>query len=122
MATYEIVGKIHWVGETEPKSNNFRIRRFVLYDESAPQYPQYVKIQLKQENCALVDGLKVGDLVKVLFALEGRQFTNSRTGGTDFFTTVTAFRVVLLSRSRDGDRDFSPPTVPLETSYGEEPF
>ena len=78
-------GILHKVFDTEQKSERFQAREFVV--ESEEQYPQFIKFQLVQDKCELIDSYNEGDRVKVHFDLRGREWNGK------FFTNVNAWRV-----------------------------
>ena len=78
----DITGKLHKVFETEQKTESFKAREFVI--ETAGEYPQFVKFQLTQDRCAIVDSYKEGDALKVHFDLRGREWQGK------YFTNLNA--------------------------------
>ena len=83
--SYEITAKLHKVFEIQSKTNTFQAREFVL--ETEGQYPQYVKFQLTQDRCSLIDNYKEGDTVKVHFDLRGREWNEK------YFTNLNAWKI-----------------------------
>lgn len=83
--SFEIVGKTHKIYETESKSEKFQAREFVI--ETDGQYPQYVKFQLTQDKCSLIDNVKEGEMIKVYFDLRGREWNEK------YFTNLNAWRI-----------------------------
>ena len=84
--SFEVVGKLHKVFETETKGNNgFQAREFVI--EVSGMYPQFVKFQLTQDRCQLVDNYKVEQNIKVYFDLRGREWNEK------FFTNLNAWKI-----------------------------
>ena len=67
---YEITGEIHRVDDTQTYGSGFRVREFVVLDESFD--PQPIVFKLLQDKVELVENLKQGDRVKVTFELQGR--------------------------------------------------
>lgn len=82
---FQMEGILHKVFDTEQKSERFQAREFVV--ESEEQYPQFIKFQLVQEKCELIESYNEGDRVKVHFDLRGREWNGK------FFTNVNAWRV-----------------------------
>jgi len=83
----ELTGKIHAILDTRGVTDNLTVREFVVMDISNEQYPQYIKFQLKNSRCNAVDGLNVGDAVKVQFNLNGRETAKG------YFNTLDAWKV-----------------------------
>lgn len=89
--SFEVEGKLHHVYGTEQKSDTFRTREFVI--EIPGQYPNYVKFQLTQDKCDIVDSYKTGQQVKVYFDLRGRQWQDK------YFTNLQAWRMEAVGES-----------------------
>jgi len=88
--SYELDGKLYKKFETESKTQSFQTREFVIFTERN-NFSNYIKFQLTQERCNLIDTFKEGDMVKVSFDLSGREWQGK------FFTNLTAWRVQPLS-------------------------
>ena len=84
--SYEAIGKLHKKYETESKSATFQAREFVIEVEDGA-YPQFVKFQLVQDKCSLIDDANEGDVLKVHFDLRGREWQGR------YFTNLNAWRV-----------------------------
>ena len=78
--SFEAVGTMHVVMDTQQVKDTFKKREFVIEMQDG-NYPQHIKFQVTQDRCALLDNFKVGQQVKVLFNLRGRPFQN-REGQT----------------------------------------
>jgi len=83
--SYELIAKLHKVFDIQSKTETFQAREFVVATEG--QYPQYVKFQLTQDRCSLVDNYKEGDMVKVHFDLRGREWNEK------YFTNLNAWKI-----------------------------
>ena len=84
--SFEVEGKLHKKYETENKTDSFQAREFVILVESG-NYPQYVKFQLVQDRCALLDPFEEGEEIKVHFDLRGREWQGK------YFTNLNAWRL-----------------------------
>jgi single-strand DNA-binding protein len=93
--SFEIEGKLHKVYPTEQKSASFQAREFGIEIMSG-NYPQYIKFQLTQEKCSIVDGFNEGDIIKVYFDLRGREWQDK------IFTNLNAWRVEGASQVSGG--------------------
>ncbi len=85
MSSFDIEGKLHHVGETEVKGESFRVREFVI--ETQDQYPQFVKFQLTQDRCDLIEPYAKDTVIKVYFDLRGREWQGR------YFTNLNAWKV-----------------------------
>jgi len=84
--SYELTGKLHKKYPTENKTDSFQAREFVVLMESG-NYPQYIKLQLTQDRCALLDPYEEGQEIKVHFDLRGREWNEK------YFTNLNAWRI-----------------------------
>lgn len=87
----EITGILKLKNDTQKVSDKFSKREFVLTTEASTPYPQHVSFQLTQDKCAILDTLKEGEEVKVLFNLRGREWNGP--DGTKYFNTLEAWRI-----------------------------
>ncbi|MEM6397580.1 MAG: DUF3127 domain-containing protein [Bacteroidota bacterium] len=90
--SFDVDGKLHKKFETEQKTDSFRAREFVI-EVDGGQYPQFVKFQLVQDRCGLIDDMAEGDGVKVHFDLRGREWQGK------YFTNLNAWRVEKLEQT-----------------------
>lgn len=86
MSSFEIAGKLHKKFDTEQKTSNFEAREFVIEIQDG-NYSQYIKFQLVQDRCALIDNYEEGDQIKVHFNLRGREWNDK------YFTNLNAWRI-----------------------------
>lgn len=86
MPSFEIEGKLLKKYDTESKSASFQAREFVLEIVDG-NYPQFIKFQLTQDRCALLDASNEGEQIKVHFDLRGREWQGK------YFTNLNAWRI-----------------------------
>lgn len=86
MTSFDIEGKLIKKYDTEQKTATFQSREFVIEIPDG-SYSQYVKFQLVQDRCSLIDGIEEGSMIKVSFDLRGREWQGK------FFTNLNAWRV-----------------------------
>lgn len=101
--SFEVEGKLHKIYETEQKTDSFQAREFVI--ETEGNYPQFVKFQLVQDRCALLDPFEEGQMIKVHFDLRGREWNGK------YFTNLNAWRL------EQGGANTAP-TAPPEAASG----
>ena len=90
----EIQGRIKQIFATESVGQNgFQKRDVVITTDG--QYPQDIIIQFAQGNCALLDNLQIGQIVKVHFNLQGREWTSPQ-GEVKYFNTVLGWKIELI--------------------------
>ena len=113
--TFEIEGTLHKIFDIESKSSSFQTREFVITTEGT--YPQYVKFQLTQDKCGVIDGCQEGEKIKVSFDLRGREWQGK------YFTNLNAWKVEKLVQNNQGFQAASaaPPAPPVfgeNTDFG----
>ena len=84
--SFEVEGRLHKVFETESKTATFQAREFVI-EINTNNYMQYIKFQLTQDRCQLVDSYNEGDQIKVHFDLRGREWNEK------YFTNLNAWKI-----------------------------
>lgn len=89
--SYEASGKIHEIFPEQQVSEKFRKKEFVLEVQDG-MYANFIKFELSQDKCSLLDGYKVGQGLKVHFNLSGKPFTN-KEGKTMYFNNLRAWKV-----------------------------
>jgi single-stranded DNA-binding protein len=88
----EATGKLHTIFETKQVSEKFSKREFVVSMSDNPKYPQVVLFQLTGDRCAQLDGLNVGDEVRIEFSLRGREWKNPQ-GELKYFNSLDVWKV-----------------------------
>lgn len=88
--SFEVEGKLHKKFDTENKTDTFQAREFVI-EVADGNYPQFVKFQLVQDRCAIVDSFQEGEQIRVHFDLRGREWNGK------YFTNLNAWRVEKVS-------------------------
>lgn len=105
--SFEIEGLLHKKYETENKTDTFQAREFVIKTDGT--YPQFVKFQLTQDRCSLVDKFDEGATIKVYFDLRGREWNDK------YFTNLNAWKV------ETGAAAAPPPIATAKSSSPEPP-
>ena len=104
----EIQGRIKTIFATEiVGQNGFQKRDLVITTDG--QYPQDIIIQFTQGNCALLDNLQVGQIVKIHFNLQGREWTNPQ-GEVKYFNTVLGWKIELIQTTNVAQPQYQQPT------------
>lgn len=89
--SYEMEGVLHKKYDTESKTQTFQAREFVVKTEET--YPQFIKFQLTQDRCGLMDQYNDGDKLKVHFDLRGREWNEK------FFTNLQAWKIEAVAQA-----------------------
>lgn len=124
MDTYKARGKICELWETQQKSEKFRKREFVLEVTTTGDrgtFIEYLKLQMVQNNCDLLDGIHKGDLVSIEWNPMGRRWKD-KDGKWVYFTNLEATDITVVSRADGtGSEDSIEDQLPLEGSK-DDPF
>lgn len=89
--TYEMVGTVKVIFDMMTFQSGFTKREFVLTLED--DYPQDIKFSFAKERCALLDRVAVGERVKVVFRIRGKEYKER------YFVDLDAFKLDKM----DGD-------------------
>lgn len=90
----EIQGRIKVIFAPETVGQNgFQKRDLVITTDG--QYPQDIIIQFAQGNCAVLDRFQVGQIVKIHFNLQGREWTSPQ-GEVKYFNTVVGWKIEVV--------------------------
>ena len=87
-----IKGKILELKDIVQVTDTFKKREFIVEFAENPQYPEFIKFELIQDKCDLVDNLSVGQEVEVHFNLRGRKWTDPK-GEVKYFNSLQAWRI-----------------------------
>jgi hypothetical protein len=87
-----IKGKILEIKDTVQLKETFRKRELVVEYAENPQYPEFIKFELIQDKCDLLDNLQVDQEVDVHFNLRGRKWTDPQ-GEVKYFNSLLAWRI-----------------------------
>jgi len=124
MDTYRARGKIIEVWETQQKTEKFRKREFVLEVSTSSErgtFIEYLKLQMVQNNCDLLDGIHKGDLVSIQWNPMGRRWKD-KDGKWVYFTNLEATDITVVSRADGtGSEDAIDDQLPLEATE-DDPF
>ena len=99
MLMYEFIGKVKAVGELQTFASGFSKRELVVEEERDGRWPNVVAFSFKKDNAVLLDGMSPGARVKVGFAVDGREWTDPKTGKVRYFSDLTALRLERLDET-----------------------
>lgn len=105
-----IEGKLLEKSETQEVTGSFKKREFVIEYAENPQYPEFLKFELIQNNCQQLDEFQPGDDMKISFNLKGRKWTDPG-GNAKYFNSLQAWR---LEKTSGGTGDPNTPPPPNE--------
>ena len=90
---YEVTGKLIYKEATQKISDRFQKREFVIEveNEKNPQWNDFVKVQLIQDRCDLLETIQLNENIKVYVNLRGRKWENN--GQVSYFTNLEGWRI-----------------------------
>lgn len=89
----QVTGKVKRIDEVRQVSDKFKVKEFVLIEETNPEYPQHILMQCTQDRVEMLDGLKVGDKVKASVNIRGKAYTDKKSGQERHFVLIEAWKV-----------------------------
>ncbi|PZX11283.1 uncharacterized protein DUF3127 [Breznakibacter xylanolyticus] len=91
--SYDIKGQLLLTEATQEVTATFKKREFVIEvaNERNSAYNDFIKFQLTQDRCAIIDAFKPGQMLKVSFDIRGRKW--EKDGRTSYFTSLEAWRI-----------------------------
>ncbi|NQU65326.1 MAG: DUF3127 domain-containing protein [SAR324 cluster bacterium] len=121
-----IKAKLLEIFDITPVSASFKKREFVVEYSENPQYPQYLKFELIQDKCDLLDKFSVDQEIDVHFNLQGRKWTDPQ-GNIKYFNTLQAWRILSADQQAarvdsDTGLDGPPAWLDEEESENDVPF
>ncbi|MBP5589534.1 MAG: DUF3127 domain-containing protein [Bacteroidales bacterium] len=91
---FELTGKVIDIQPVQQVSEKFRKREFVIEKQensSTAIFVDYVKFQLVQDKCDLINDSFMNTEVKVSFNIKGNKW--ERDGKVNYFTNLDAWRI-----------------------------
>ena len=95
---FEITGKIIDILPVNQVSDKFKKREFVIEKKEtggAAVFVDYIKFQLIQDKCDLINESYLNEEVKIWFNLKGNKW--ERDGKTNYFTNLDAWKIEKIS-------------------------
>tara|TARA_R100001530_G_C4212757_1_gene127893 strand:+ start:136 stop:420 length:285 start_codon:yes stop_codon:yes gene_type:complete len=90
----EIKGVIHDIFNTQVISEKFKKREFILKTTESTDkgvFENYLKLELTQDKCSLLDDFYRNAQVEVSINLKGRKY--EKNGNIMYFNTLSAWRI-----------------------------
>ena len=86
-------------------SNPLRnLTEFVLEYIENPEYPEFIKIELIQDKCDLIDKINIGEQIKVYLNIKGRKWTN-KEGKINYFNSLQAWKIEFENENYNQELD-----------------
>jgi hypothetical protein len=107
---FEIIGKVIDISPVNQVSDKFKKREFVIEKKETGNtavFVDYIKFQLIQEKCDLVNESFMNEDIKVWFNIKGNKW--ERDGKVNYFTNLDAWKIEKIS-SPTLDNEHNPPS------------
>jgi hypothetical protein len=106
---FEITGKVIDISPVNQVSDKFKKREFVIEKKEAggsAVFIDYVKFQLIQDKCDLINESFLNEEVKIWFNLKGNKW--ERDGKINYFTNLDAWKIEKTSSGSPREQNTSP--------------
>lgn len=111
---YEFIGTVRSVGALQTFVSGFSKRELVVEEDRAGNWPNVVAFSFKKDNATKLDGMSPGTRVKVGFVVDGREWTDPKTGKVRYFSDLTALRLERLDETVPVPEAAVPGEVPVD--------
>jgi hypothetical protein len=95
---FEITGKVIDIAPVNQVSDKFKKREFVIEKKEtggSSVFVDYIKFQLIQDKCDLINDSFMNEEIKIWFNLKGNKW--ERDGKINYFTNLDAWKIEKLS-------------------------
>lgn len=87
---FKLIGALVVKEDERAVTATFRTREFVV-EVAGERWSDFVKFQLAQDKCPLIDAFQLGDLIEVSFNVRGRKW--EKDGKVSYFNSLDAWRL-----------------------------
>lgn len=112
---FELTGILIDKGKMQQVSSKFRKREFVIEKKDTNQnqeFVDYIKFQLTQDRCDLIEPFEINDKIKITFNIKGNRW--EKEGNVSYFTNLNAWKIEKTTESSDDTPPPQPPPPPEE--------
>jgi hypothetical protein len=116
---YEATGTLFEIFPALKLSDKFTKREFIL-EVLEGRYPEFIKFQLINDKCDLIEPFQKGQAVTISFNLKGKP-VQDRNGNTQFYTNLDCWRVQAASATDNTNQEPDPAFFnqsPVNDGYG----
>ncbi|RXQ97521.1 DUF3127 domain-containing protein [Ancylomarina salipaludis] len=120
---FEINGKIILKEDTQQISDRFKKREFVIEveNERNSEWNDFIKFQLTQDRCDLLETVSVNENIKVSFNIKGRKW--EKDGKVNYFSNLEAWRIEKMQASATAEMpEFNAADMPPAPEEDDLPF
>lgn len=95
---YEFQGTVKMVGELQKFSSGFEKQDLVVEEDKDGNWSNVVAFTFKKNAISKLAGVTPGAHVKVGFVVDGREWTDPKTGKVRYFSDLAALRLEVNGR------------------------
>tara|TARA_R110001583_G_scaffold16737_3_gene68466 strand:- start:10518 stop:10886 length:369 start_codon:yes stop_codon:yes gene_type:complete len=120
---FEINGKVILKEETQQISDRFKKREFVIEveNERNSDWNDFIKFQLTQDRCDLLETVSVNEEIKVSFNIKGRKW--EKDGKVNYFSNLEAWRIEKMQAAAAAEMpEFNAADMPPAPEEDDLPF
>ena len=124
----KITAKLLEIQDINQISSTFKKREFIVEYSENPKYPEFIKFELIQDKCDLLNRYSTGQELEIHFNLKGRKWNDSN-GNTKYFNSLQAWKVGIpadvnaTGSNRDtGFESDAPPSWLDQEDNSDQPF
>jgi single-strand DNA-binding protein len=99
--TFELEGTLKQLFDTQTFASGFAKREFVV-EVPDGKFPQMIKFECVKDKIAMLDGVSIGDQVKVAFDIRGSEYKER------FYVNLNAWKLTKSGGGGGGDEDSGP--------------
>ena len=103
----EIQGEVKVIGEVNHFGSKGFKKRELVVTVPADKYPQHILVEFVQDKTSLLNGLVIGQGVKVYFNINGREWINPQ-GEAKYFNTIQGWRLEIPQGAEIPQPPFEP--------------
>lgn len=99
---YSLTGTIYKIEETKTHKGDFKSREFIVEvtNETNSDWNDFVKLQVTQDKCNILDGYKIKERIDVQFNLKGRRYKKEGEQEEKFFSSLEAWKITKLEEKK----------------------
>jgi hypothetical protein len=113
--TFEIEGTLKQLFDTQTFASGFAKREFVV-EVPDGKYPQMLKFECVKEKISILEGIRVGDFVKIAFDIRGSEYKER------FYVNLNAWKIT-KGQGGDGESriEREPSSSAFDSQFDNEP-
>jgi hypothetical protein len=120
---FEINGKVILKEDVQQISDRFKKREFVIEveNERNSDWNDFIKFQLTQDRCDLLETVSVNEEIKVSFNIKGRKW--EKDGKVNYFSNLEAWRIEKMQAAAAAEMpEFNAADMPPAPEEDDLPF